>query len=148
MNQKNTCTKPARSIIIPYKIHEGVAYINVMRPSNSFYGGFQYQLAKGRIDEGETPKQAAIRECREELGLILEEANYLYMFNNRDYVFYCEVETFDMNIKFEFESIHTAWLSLKEFLSIGRTYQHAIVKKLYSDLKLDDLDSNHFQWKI
>ena len=37
----------------------------------------QYALPGGRIDEGETPEQAALRELREEVGLNLEPASVL-----------------------------------------------------------------------
>jgi mutator protein MutT len=37
----------------------------------------QYALPGGRIDEGETPEQAALRELREEVGLTLEPASVL-----------------------------------------------------------------------
>jgi 8-oxo-dGTP pyrophosphatase MutT (NUDIX family) len=40
-----------------------------MIPSDPAYGGTQPQIAKGRVDPGETPEISAIREGEEELGL-------------------------------------------------------------------------------
>ena len=41
--------------------------ILLRRPAND-YGGYVWSYPKGRIDDGETPEQAALREVREEAG--------------------------------------------------------------------------------
>lgn len=43
-------------------------YVCIVAPSNQ-YGGYSWVFPKGKIDPGETPKQAAIRETFEEAGI-------------------------------------------------------------------------------
>jgi 8-oxo-dGTP pyrophosphatase MutT (NUDIX family) len=47
------------------------ALLVTMRPTNMRAHGGQFALPGGKIDPGETPIETAIRECAEELGLIL-----------------------------------------------------------------------------
>ncbi len=51
--------------------------IVTLRPDTMRRHGAQYALPGGRLDAGETPVQAALRETREELGLALGEADIL-----------------------------------------------------------------------
>lgn len=48
-----------------------------LRPTRMNRHGGQYALPGGRLDPGETPLEAAIRETREELGLTLSEADLI-----------------------------------------------------------------------
>jgi mutator protein MutT len=57
---------------------EGQAgFVLTLRASTLRNHAGQYALPGGRIDEGETPEQAALRELREEVGLTLEPASVL-----------------------------------------------------------------------
>ena len=57
-----------------------------------------YQMIGGKVEEGETPLQAAIRECREELGnnVILDKNNF------RQVMDFDEIATSDANLKIHF----------------------------------------------
>lgn len=46
------------------------------RPSNTVYGGY-WELPGGKIDPGETPTQALVREFHEELGIHIEPGDPL-----------------------------------------------------------------------
>ena len=136
MNKKVDCSKLKRAYMIPVAIHDGTPFIMVMRPSNKQFGGIMYQIAKGRIDAGETSKQAAIRECSEELGInISTEIESLgYYFNNTSEVFFSIVKNCEQDHAPCFETIHTAWLTIPEFLSIGRDIQKMIITDLRNRL--------------
>jgi mutator protein MutT len=57
---------------------EGQAgFVLTLRTSTLRNHAGQYALPGGRMDEGETPEQAALRELREEVGLTLEPASVL-----------------------------------------------------------------------
>jgi 8-oxo-dGTP pyrophosphatase MutT (NUDIX family) len=139
MNKKNECPKLKRAYMIPVFVHQGNIYIMVMRPSDKKFGGTEYQIAKGRIDPGETSLEAAIRECEEELGLFLPENSAVslgYYFNNTGEVFYSIVDNSEYQTKPCHETIHTAWLSLSEFMLIGRGIQKHIIMNLGERLNI------------
>src|SRR5271167_3475822 len=54
---------------IPYVYEDDVPVFLFMVPSNAKFGGTMPQIAKGRVDKGETVIEAAYRETKEELGL-------------------------------------------------------------------------------
>lgn len=61
--------KQLRVGIIPYYFENSRLYIQLMIPSDIAYGGRGPQMAKGRVDVGESTLAAATREGGEELGL-------------------------------------------------------------------------------
>lgn len=56
-------------------VREGAAHLAVIRPAGRPEG--HWTLPKGTVDEGEAPLQAALREVREETGLICEAGQRL-----------------------------------------------------------------------
>jgi 8-oxo-dGTP pyrophosphatase MutT (NUDIX family) len=62
--------KRARAGIYPVFIDQnGQMWVCLMIPSDPAYGGPQPQMGKGRVDDGQTNEEAAVREGEEELGL-------------------------------------------------------------------------------
>lgn len=57
-------------------------FLLTMRPSKMREHPSQYALPGGRIDAGETPAQAALRELDEEIGLRLDESSVLGMLDD------------------------------------------------------------------
>lgn len=68
-----------RASFIPYINHPetGIEML-FMTPSDSEYGGECMQIAKGKIELGETDIKAALREAEEELGLIKDNIDELF----------------------------------------------------------------------
>ena len=60
-----------RAGTIPYVIEGGVVKMMFMRPSGPMYGGDRFQIAKGKVEDGECTMDAALREAKEELGLFI-----------------------------------------------------------------------------
>lgn len=103
----------------------------------------KWDLPKGKIDEGETPEKAAVREIREECGitglkLIKPIANTFHTYNKyedfwlkKTYWFYFEYEKNELlQPQFE-EGITTArWFSKEEFHRIYANTYNTIVEVL------------------
>ena len=64
-------------LVAPRKDSHDAGVLITLRPTRINRHSGQYALPGGRLDEGETPLQAAIRETREELGLTLTEADLI-----------------------------------------------------------------------
>ncbi|MBA3752382.1 NUDIX domain-containing protein [Candidatus Dependentiae bacterium] len=71
----NTCT------VIPYvlayftRVYENQEQVLLLYRSNTGFGNNQYGLPGGKINKNETPRQAVIREIKEELGIDVDEKN-------------------------------------------------------------------------
>jgi 8-oxo-dGTP pyrophosphatase MutT (NUDIX family) len=130
--------KVIRAMLVPYQKHENVLYFLCMRPSDSKYGGPSYQLCKGRIDDGETSYEAAIREGEEELGIDRTELkNIEFVATVMDKTCHLYVAELPINNKFnklQFETVHVAWLTHAEFQKIGRDWQRKILDKVIKHL--------------
>ena len=102
-----------------------------MKPSDPNYGGDDWQIAKGRFDEGEDDPQAvAIREGSEELGLResnIKKVDFLGKFLGKTFIYTCEVESMGNFGEFHFETGATVWLTADEFKDYGRELHRKIV---------------------
>lgn len=137
-----------RAGFIPYVYENGVPLYYFMTPSDAKFGGDQPSLAKGRVDDGETVKQAAVREAEEELGLkrsnIKHETIQLawkgkIRGQKESYtmvIYMGEVKDKEDFNAHDHETGSTHWLTVKEFAKQGRESQVKIVKaaeRLLSD---------------
>jgi len=122
-----------RSGIIPYYMNDkNQITMLFMIPSNTKYGGDQYQLGKGRIDGNETPEEAALREGHEELGLKGNNIMNIFkvgIFLGRTHVFAVNIldsEDFD---NYTLETSAVDWMTLTEFELRGRRLHVDLVTK-------------------
>jgi 8-oxo-dGTP pyrophosphatase MutT (NUDIX family) len=122
-----------RAGVIPYIINEEKIEMMFMMPNDpkGRYGTECFQLAKGKIEEGESDKQAAFREATEELGLfkgnIINEYD-LGTFLGRTHVYLAEVRTKDMFGDPHFETKEVKWLTLEQFNDVGRDLHKPVIK--------------------
>jgi 8-oxo-dGTP pyrophosphatase MutT (NUDIX family) len=126
--------------IIPYVLNDdGELFMAFMIPSDSKYGGDRPAIAKGRIDRGESPLEAAVREGEEELGLRRDnmlgdvmkvwsgeltglDATYHFI------VYAVEVKSIKQFDEPHYETKDVVWMTPYEFSKDGRTTQRHIVK--------------------
>ncbi len=121
-----------RAGVIPYLHKDGELRMLFMRPSDPKYGGDVFQIAKGKIDPGETPLEAAMREGKEELGLfsgnVKRTTSLGGMMLGRTFFFVAEIENEDLFGDPHFETKETKWMTEREFMSVGRDLHKAVVK--------------------
>lgn len=123
-----------RAGLIPYIVENNVVKMLFMVPSNAEYGGDVPQIAKGKVDEGEDTRAAAIREAKEELGLFY--GNLLFLeelgtFLGRTTIYVGKIKDKNMFGEPTFETSKTLWLTLEQFLEEGRDLHKPIVKAAY-----------------
>ncbi len=125
---------------IPYIYEDDIPLFLFMVPSNAKFGGTMPQIAKGRVDKGETVIEAAYRETKEELGLRMSNIKHStvklvwkgkfegkkesFIFS----VYMCEVKNKDDFKKHDNETQSTHWLTAKEFAKQGKPTQVRIVQ--------------------
>jgi len=120
-----------RAGVIPYLLEDGEVKMLFMKPAKPKFGGDTYQIAKGKQEEGEDIKKTALREAKEELGLFsgnVKELTSIGEWLGRTTVFLAHIDKKDMFGDPHFETGSTKWLSLEEFLKIGRDLHKPIVK--------------------
>lgn len=127
--------KGFRAGIVPYWIDpdDGTILYMFMKPSDGKYGGTDWQIAKGRFDEGEyNAEEVAIREGSEELGLKRENIKSVHYLDiiRKMYVYFCEVEDMEDFNPFHEETGDVCWLSYDEFLLFGRDIHQDIMEMI------------------
>jgi 8-oxo-dGTP pyrophosphatase MutT (NUDIX family) len=133
--------KTLRAGIIPfYKDKNDKIIMLFMKPSNKKFGGNKFQIAKGKIDKGENPLESAIREAKEELGLIENNIKWIKkagIYLDNHHIFIAEVinnNSTNFNTP-HYETGDTKWMQLDEFMVIGRELHIPIIKKCYKLIK-------------
>lgn len=124
--------KVSRSGVLPYYIDDdGEIQILFMKPSNGKYGGKSFQMAKGKHEDGETAKEAGLREAGEELGLFtgnIEHTKKLGNFLGRTHVYVSKIKDPDMFGDTCDETESTKWMTPEQFQKKGRDLHRAVVK--------------------
>ena len=125
--------KQNRGGVIPYYIEDDEVKMMFMQPSDGKYGGSDFQIAKGKIDEGESIEDGAFREAEEELGLFLpntKNRKNLGTFLGRMTVYIVEVidpsaDKFGDPVE---ETAAVKWMTPDEFQAEGRDLHKPIIK--------------------
>ncbi len=134
-----------RAGMIPYVINDGKIQMMFMKPSNSEYGGGEFQLIKGKVEEEDDSfEAAAIRECKEEVGLFygnVIKTTELGNFMGRTMVFVCKIKDKDMfGIPGE-ETGDVAWMTPEQFQDEGRILHKPVISAATRLIKkLEDMD--------
>jgi len=135
-----------RAGVVPYIVEDGQIRMKFMRPSDPEFGGDTFQLAKGKIEEGESAEQAGLREAKEELGLFIGNValvEELGTFMGRTTVFVAKVKERDMFGEPGFETSEVAWMTVEEFNAQGRDLHKPVVKAAHRKIcKLEGLSVN------
>lgn len=137
----NEETEILKAGVIPYFLNGDIIELYVLKSSNPNFGGPDWQIAKGHVDDGETPIDAAFREGAEELGL--KKANFA---SSKVTSHVVDVEGLKLSYKMMFVAVEvksktdfdephyetgeTKWMSLDEWAKIGRENQREIVLSL------------------
>jgi 8-oxo-dGTP pyrophosphatase MutT (NUDIX family) len=126
--------KKLKAGIVPFYFVGNDPHMMFMKPSDARYGGTKFQIAKGHIDRGENPLEAALRECNEELGLV--ESNIVWLekcgefFGNHH--IYVALLRSDCPSKFEpftDETSDVAWMNESVFVDSGRKKHRPVVQE-------------------
>lgn len=120
-----------RAGFIPYIIEDDQVKMLFMKPSNPEFGGPEWQIAKGKIDKGETTEQAALREAKEELGLFkgnLDQIELLGTFLKSMTIYMGKVKDKELFGVPSFETEGTVWLTLEQFMEQGRMLHKPIIQ--------------------
>jgi 8-oxo-dGTP pyrophosphatase MutT (NUDIX family) len=139
--------KKPRAGLIPYIMGQDGRYRYLMMiASNSKFGGPRPMISKGKIEEGETPYIAAVREAEEELGLIaynmkgtpalLTEEQVTLRSGTYFFTVYA-VEIYDRSLfnMWCSETEYTEWYTLDEFQQHGRRDHIKFIQQLEQQLR-------------
>ena len=120
-----------RSGVIPYIIENGEIKMLFMMPSDPKFGGEQFQIAKGKHEEGDTAIEAGLREASEELGLFIgniSEAYDLGTFLGRTTIHVVKIKDKNLFGDPHFETKEVRWMSPDEFQTEGRDLHKPVIK--------------------
>jgi len=130
--------KVNRAGVIPYMIEDGQLIMLFMKPSKTKYGGAEFQIAKGKYEEGETAVEAGLREANEELGLFggnIQQLDELGVFMGRTTIFIAEIKEKDMFGEPHFETAAVKWMTPEEFQKTGRDLHKPVIKAATRKIK-------------
>ena len=118
-----------------------------MRVKN-FPGGWDMPCA-GHIDAGETPKEGAIREAKEELGIDINEEDMEFMFEYIEdltweigQVFFFKLDKKENELTLQEEEVdEVKWLSFEDFKKLLYSDEFVPLDKEYKDMVVVKLKS-------
>ncbi len=128
-----------RAGVIPYYIDDDdEIQMLFMQPSKKKFGGADFQIAKGKREEGEDDEETAFREAREELGLFsgnVTDRTDLGTFLGRTRIFIAKIEDPEKFGDPCFETGAVKWMNPKEFKSSGRSIHRPVVSAAVRKIK-------------
>jgi 8-oxo-dGTP pyrophosphatase MutT (NUDIX family) len=121
-----------RAGLIPYCIDDKRIQMMFMYPTDTNRGSAYYQIAKGKVEDGETFEEAAIREAGEELGFSIlnldGELVPLGTHLGRTEFYMCKIKNKSMFTETTSETEKTTWMTPEEFDEVGRPLHKPIIK--------------------
>lgn len=138
--------KKARAGLIPWLLENGELRYLFMVASDPKFGGPRPMISKGKIEEGETPIECAVREAEEELGLRRENLREAPdLLTTERVALYSGAYTLTLYAapiveRWDFtswcdETEYTLWLTLAEFKDQGRRDHIKFVERLEEKLR-------------
>lgn len=128
-----------RAGVIPYYIDDGEEIkMLFMKPSKKQFGGAEFQIAKGKQENGENDEETAFREAREELGLFsgnVSERTDLGTFLGRTRVFLAKIKDPDKFGDPCDETGEVSWMTPDKFKDSGRRLHRPVVKAAVREIK-------------
>jgi len=127
-----------RAGVIPYYIDEGEIKMLFMKPSKKKFGGAEFQIAKGKQEEGESNEETAFREASEERGLFsgnVTKRTDLGNFLGRTRVVSAKIEDPDKFGDPCDETGEVSWMTPEEFKETGRNLHRPVVKAAVRKIK-------------
>jgi 8-oxo-dGTP pyrophosphatase MutT (NUDIX family) len=127
-----------RAGVIPYFIENDEIKMLFMKPSKKKFGGGEFQIAKGKREEGEADEDTAFREAREELGLFSGNVSLrtdLGNFLGRTRVYLAKIEDPEKFGDPCEETGEVKWMTPKEFNKSGRSIHRPVVKAAVRKIK-------------
>jgi ADP-ribose pyrophosphatase YjhB (NUDIX family) len=122
---------------IPYVINNGKIECLFMIPSNPNFGGSYPQIAKGHIERNELPREACIRELKEELGVVNYEIMYQLFTTNfkesRLHLYALKLRDKNNLIQPHYETKSVVWKKMNELSSL-RPEQRNIINRAYKKI--------------
>lgn len=110
--------KPVRKAVRCYLIKDDKIVVTKYKPGNKKVG--YYDIPGGKIEEGETPEQAAIREMKEETGLVINnlayKGNLIIEYPNRIFDFDVFICSECIGEPQEFDENTSEWIQIENFL--------------------------------
>lgn len=135
-----------RAGLIPYRVINNQIEMMFMIPSDQRYGGDKPQVSKGKVEDGEDFKHAALREAKEELGLLESqiegEIHELGLFLGRMTMFYCKVGEDAIFGMPGSESADVMWLTLEQFKQQGRELHLPMVSIAHHLISINEQPDN------
>jgi 8-oxo-dGTP pyrophosphatase MutT (NUDIX family) len=133
INKQDIMTKRAGCII-----HCDGRFLVVHHPSSGFWG-----FPKGKIDKGEGPEEAALREVHEETGLLLQRTQLGKCFRCNDGKYYVVDIEYTPRVRVDQLEIDAhMWV---EFLEIYCLETSNVTKKLLEKIKQHGLGFQHIK---
>ena len=121
--------KPIRKAVRCYLIKEDKVVTTKYKEGNKKSG--YYEIPGGKIEEGETPEQTAIREMKEETGVTVKNLKYkgnmIIEYPNRIFDFDVFITNESEGEPQEFEENTSEWIEIKELLQKEKILSNTII---------------------
>ncbi len=127
--EKNITDKPIRKAVRCYLIKDNEVVVTKYKKGNKKEG--YYDIPGGKIEEGETPKQTAIREMKEETGIEIQNLKYKGImtieYPDRMFIFDTFISKEYEGEPQEFEENTSEWIDIDELLKKEKILSNIIL---------------------